>query len=160
MCNPQWHNERRFGGIKCNSDSACNGMNLMINNRGCDKIILENLQCLQHDSCRNANFEFNGDIEIENCECGPSCGFATGLGKCFKNLERLLCPDIRSCMNMVKEIINPMNEFYLECSNELSCAMAYFTIDLEQDQNTLMTAQPVRIIVCLKKKKIIYFLYI
>ena len=43
---------------------------------------------------------------------------------------------------MVKTIINPMDMFYLECSNELSCAMADITIDLEQ---TALSMNPLSI---------------
>ena len=149
MCNPDWVNVRRFGGVKCNAARSCDGLELVVNNRGCDKVILEMLDL---DQVTDAKFSFNGNIEIENCVCGPTCNFAYGLGKCFQNLERLLCPDIRSCMNMQKTIINPMDYFYLECSNELSCAMADLTIDLEQDTTdpNFMFSTPVRFISTLK----------
>mmetsp|Transcript_1709 Transcript_1709/g.2782 ORF Transcript_1709/g.2782 Transcript_1709/m.2782 type:complete len:667 (+) Transcript_1709:111-2111(+) len=117
-------------GLRCNSVESCKDMQITINNRGCNKVVLNNLECMQPESCTGASFQFIGDIDINQCQCGPSCGYTTGLEKCFENLERVLCPDAESCMAVTKTIANPLNYFYLECGGDYSCSDATFNIQL------------------------------
>jgi len=136
MCRPV-DRKRRFpmSGIQCNNAEACQGMELSIHNAGCDKVRIENINCLQSNSCNLASFELVGDIEIANCQCGPSCNTASGLSKCFQNLDRLLCPDPASCMGQTKTITNTLNNFKFECGNVQSCELAQFTFEYNQDSS-------------------------
>jgi len=124
-----------MSGIQCTNAEACQGMELSINNAGCDKVRIENINCLQSNSCNLAKFDLTGDIEIRNCQCGPSCNTATGLSKCFQNLDRLLCPDPQSCKGQTKTITNTLNNFKFECGNVESCEMAQFTFEYTQDES-------------------------
>jgi len=130
MCNPDTAGTTvvALEGIVCNSRDACKDMQLTINNIGCDKVVLDSIHCQQPGACNGASFAFNGDIDIVDCFCGPSCNFATGLDKCYQNLERLLCPDPRSCLGMVRTIVNPQNGFFWECGGPNSCAHSQLTL--------------------------------
>jgi hypothetical protein len=119
-----------ISGIECNSDLACQGLDLTINNNGCYKVVIENVDCVQPDSCNAAVFTFNGDVTIQNCHCGPSCGNAVGLDQCYENLEIMLCPDPLSCLGQVQTIVNPVNGFKFICGNVQSCQQGIFTIEL------------------------------
>jgi hypothetical protein len=126
-------NVLQMSGVQCNNAEACQGMELSIANAGCDRVRIENINCLQSNSCNLAQFALSGDIEIANCQCGPSCNTASGLGKCFENLDRLLCPDASSCAMQTKTITNTLNGFKFECGNVESCADAHFTFEYNQD---------------------------
>jgi hypothetical protein len=128
-------------GILCSNSAACEGLEITINNEGCDKVLMDTVQCNQYHSCTAAIFNFVGDIDIAFCECGPSCANTQGLDKCFENLEFLSCPDALSCMGVSKTIMNPMDSFELKCGDVKSCADARFDIVLNAG-----TAEPVRFI--------------
>jgi len=136
MCRPV-ERKRVFqmSGIQCNNAEACQGMHLSVTNAGCDKVRIENINCLQSNSCNLAQFALTGDIEIANCQCGPSCNTASGLSKCFQNLDRLLCPDPGSCKGQTKTITNTLNNFKFECGNVASCEDAHFTFEYNQDSS-------------------------
>ena len=122
-----------IGGIDCGNDLSCQGLEITVNNAGCDKVEIETVECLHDNACNAANFVFIGDIDIKNCQCGPSCDNATGLSKCFKNLAKLECPDPLSCMGANRMITNPMNGFEFKCGSTQSCQNANFHIELNQD---------------------------
>jgi len=136
MCRPM---ERKqvfpMSGIQCSNAEACQGMELRVHNAGCDKVRIESINCLQSNSCNLAQFDLVGDIEIANCQCGPSCNTASGLSKCFQNLDRLLCPDPSSCKGQRKTITNTLNNFKFECGNVQSCESAQFTFEYNQDSS-------------------------
>jgi hypothetical protein len=119
-------------GVSCDNDISCEGMEITINNAGCDKLILDSIECNAFESCNAAIFNFIGDIDILQCECGPSCTNAQGLGKCFTNLAQLECPTVEACKDINKRIINPMNSFELKCGDTRSCQNSHFTFELNR----------------------------
>merc|ERR1719206_119213 len=142
MCRPMAEKELfQVSGISCGNEEACQGMSMTINNAGCKAVRIEALNCMQHNACNLAHFDFLGDVELSQCLCGPSCDNAMGISKCFQGLERLLCSDPRSCMAQRKTITNPKNLFKLECSNEQSCQSAQLTFEFLSGQT-----EPIRTI--------------
>jgi len=123
----------QMSGIQCTNDEACQGMSLSLNNNGCDTVRIENINCLETNSCNLAHFALSGDVRVRNCQCGPSCNTASGLGKCFENLDQLLCPDPASCRAQQTTITNTLNQFKFECGNIRSCEVAQFTFEYNQD---------------------------
>eukprot|EP01084_Bolivina_argentea_P025757 47898_1 len=119
--------------ISCNDKYACEGLQITINNKGCDQVMIDNLECLQPNACNDAAFNLVGDVLIDNCLCGPSCSNTIGLSQCFENLERVLCPDPFSCAGQSKTITNPKNDFEFICSDVQSCEGAQFVIELNKD---------------------------
>eukprot|EP01083_Nonionella_stella_P036239 98901_1 len=77
--------------IKCSNEYACDGIDITINNKGCDIITIGELDCTHSNACNDAVFNLIGDINIKNCECGPSCNTAIGLNQCFENMFKMQC---------------------------------------------------------------------
>jgi len=121
--------------IECENEAACKGMKLTINNEGCTSVLVQDLRCLEYDSCSLASFEFIGDVSLNRCNCGPSCAEATGLSKCFQNLEKVTCNDPVICMDQQKVITNPRNNFQFECGNIDSCRNIDVRFELIPDIN-------------------------
>merc|ERR1712154_582671 len=84
-------------------------------------------------ACDGAMFDFIGNVVLSRCNCGPSCYRAFGLGKCFENLEEMICAKPLECMAQTKTILNPANGFYFACSAEESCSMSTFRIEISND---------------------------
>eukprot|EP01083_Nonionella_stella_P063314 164517_1 len=123
-------NALMISGIECNGELSCAGMELSIYNSGCDHVVIDNVECVSHNSCNGAVFNLVGDIDIRNCQCGPSCSNARGLDKCYSNLEFVLCPDALSCMGITKTITNPAHDFEMICSNVQSCENSNFVLEI------------------------------
>jgi len=123
-------------GIRCFDDRSCEGMQIKIQNTGCNALSIESVQCHRHTSCKQAHFQFIGDIEIEQCKCGvgTSCNNALGLDQCFKTMYKMACgdpsPPVDVCKGQTRTILNPANGFIFECKNERSCEDSDFTIEL------------------------------
>lgn len=129
----------RFSQIACSADSACDGLEIVINNKGCDKVTIDSIECLESNACKDANFNLIGDVDITQCLCGPSCASASGLNRCFHNLDKMQCSDPLSCFEQQTVITNPMNWFYFECSGVQSCMNGDFTIELTKDNQHPIT---------------------
>jgi len=124
-----------FRGIRCFDDHSCEAMQITINNRGCNELLLGSVQCHRPTSCKDADFRFNGEISIEECKCGvgTACNNAIGMDQCFKTLYKMSCGDPDICMGETRTIVNPVSGFLFECKNERSCVDAVFTIAMTRD---------------------------
>ncbi len=121
--------------IRCEKEHSCDGMVITINNRGCDELIINDLECTAVDSCSNAMFNVLGDVKINKCACGSSCNTAIGLEEyCFSDLPQMECGDAFGCQSQIKTIVNPLNNFNFLCSNTHSCEAARFTIKTNNGQ--------------------------
>lgn len=123
-------------GIRCFDARSCEGMAIKLVNTGCNAVSIESVQCHRHTSCKQAHFQFIGDIDIEQCKCGvgTSCNNALGLDQCFKTLYKMACgdpsPPVDVCKGQSRTILNPASGFIFECKNERSCQDSDFTIEL------------------------------
>merc|ERR1719229_235918 len=124
-----------IGAIECENEAACKGMKLTINNEGCTSVQIRDLRCLEYDSCSLADFQFIGDVSLNECRCGPSCAEATGLSKCHQNLDKVTCNDPQICMDQTRVITNPRNHFQFECGNIESCMNIDVRFELTADLN-------------------------
>eukprot|EP01083_Nonionella_stella_P144900 453182_1 len=71
-------------GIECAAPSACNSIDITINNEsGCRAVNVELVECIQYNSCNGAVFDLLGDVTLGRCLCGASCGTAVGLESCY-----------------------------------------------------------------------------
>ena len=110
-------------------------MKLTINNEGCTSVLVQDLRCLEYDSCTEAQFEFVGDVSLNQCRCGPSCAEASGLSQCFQNLDKVTCNDPQICMDQTRVITNPLNHFQFECGNIESCQNIDVRFEFTADVN-------------------------
>merc|ERR1719461_2135402 len=117
-----------FSKLSCSAEGACAGLNITVHNEGCKNVLFDRLECEAAGACTNANFDFIGAIDINECLCGPSCQSANGLNKCFENLPKLVCGDPRQCFGQIQTMLNPQNGFLFECSDVESCASGNFEI--------------------------------
>eukprot|EP01084_Bolivina_argentea_P315190 546014_1 len=136
MCNRRMQDIFYITKIACNDNRACKNMQITIENSGCDKVIIRDLECIQPNSCNNANFNLIGDIAIENCQCGASCDTTSGLDQCFMsnlNLYNFACNNERECFQKQKIIENPRNGFEFICAAMRSCSYGEFIIKLNDN---------------------------
>jgi len=124
-----------IGSIECENEAACKGMKLSIVNEGCTSVRVQDLRCIEYDSCSLAAFDFVGDVELDRCNCGPSCAEASGLEKCFQNLDKVTCNDPQICMDQKRVILNPRNHFQFECGNIESCKNIEVAFQFKSDPN-------------------------
>eukprot|EP01083_Nonionella_stella_P259372 885653_1 len=73
---PNTQNRFLFNKIMCNSNNACEGLEITVRNEGCNNVIIQNLDCTHSNSCNNGIFNLIGDVRIDNCLCGVSCNTA------------------------------------------------------------------------------------
>jgi hypothetical protein len=116
--------------IACTGQASCENLSFKIINDANFPVQIENFDCLQHDACTNAVFDFGSNAQVAQCECGQSCQSVTGIEGCFENLQAAFCPDPISCRGAVRTIVNPMQGFVLKCASSNSCQGAEFTINL------------------------------
>jgi len=121
--------------IECENEAACKGMTLSITNEGCTSVVVQELLCREYDSCSEAAFHLVGDVTLNQCHCGPSCAEASGLSKCFQNLDKVTCNDPQICMEQQRVITNPLNGFLFECGNIESCRNIDVRFELNKDPN-------------------------
>lgn len=83
MCNPAWSgNLIEWASISCYGQDSCRGMEITINNNGCNRIEIQQIECYSPTACAGANFQLNGDVTVNNCDLiGSSAGIATGLAQ-------------------------------------------------------------------------------
>lgn len=128
-----------FSKVSC-GEQACNGLEIIINNVGCNEIVIDSIDCLQPNSCNNAHFVFVGKIDIMQCQCGPSCALAMGLNEvCSINIDNVRCQNQFECYLQNKVINNALNGFFIECSNDGSCQESNFQITLPQKHRAAVT---------------------
>eukprot|EP01083_Nonionella_stella_P065253 170801_1 len=126
-------NTFRMDKITCANRRSCEGLQITVNNAGCDVVMIDTLECVQHDACNGAVFDFIGAVGIDHCKCGPSCANAQGLESCYEGLAFLKCTDPRACASQVSTVTNPRNGFEFICSDVSSCMAATFTLELTHD---------------------------
>eukprot|EP01083_Nonionella_stella_P130832 397172_1 len=119
--------------LSCASDMACENLHITINNAGCDTVVMDTFECVHPKGCDGAVVDLIGAVEIINCECGPSCLNAVGLGQCYEGLSFLQCNDPRACAGQVSTVTNPENGFEFICGDVSSCEGAQFTMELTHD---------------------------
>lgn len=122
-----------FSRISCKADGSCENLQIVVNNEGCEKLVVESLECSGQTSCDYASFEFNGAYEISQCECGASCRRAQGLTKCFQNRRLMKCADFEECANSKEVFTNPQNDFFFECGGYGSCKESRFEMAFNND---------------------------
>jgi len=72
-----------FGVISCGGPQSCLEADITIRNEGCNKVIIEAIECVFEDSCFGTRFNFIGDIDIAFCELAAgSTTTSIGLDKC------------------------------------------------------------------------------
>merc|ERR1719491_1528017 len=118
-----------LGGIECVGVGSCVGMSLTVNNMGCDRVIVESLEC-REGSCGEARFAFVGAVDIDNCALAAMGAQPTGLEVCWLNLRALLCAEPSSCVDEAKVITDPANDFKIWCSATRACSGASYAIDV------------------------------
>eukprot|EP00483_Globobulimina_turgida_P001615 UN01617 len=111
-------------------ENSCSDLQISITNNGCTPILIEDINCVAINSCSNAIFSLTGPIEIQNCQCGPSCDSVLGLEKCFSSISEVLCPDPLSCMGRHEIISNPVDGFEMVCGALQSCENSNFLFEL------------------------------
>jgi len=130
QCNPEAPSEtKRINGLECNGQESCQNAVISVINNGCDPVMIDDLKCFGSDACTGTTFNLEGDVQLGNCDLGPSGHSATGIDKCFEGLLQLKCPDPRSCAGSVKTLVNPTQSFQLHCGNTASCENAQFTLE-------------------------------
>merc|ERR1712129_408581 len=55
--------------ITCESDKACEGLEIVLTNEGCNSIMIESVTCTQIGSCADAKFMIGNDIAINSFVC-------------------------------------------------------------------------------------------
>jgi len=128
-CDPASVQKMEMGSLQCIGVGACVDMKLSVRNMGCDRVELRALEC-REGSCGGAQFEFQGAVDILNCELAAGGAQPSGLDKCYRNLRALICPDLGSCMNEHRTITDPANGFKVLCQREHSCRSASYTVAL------------------------------
>jgi len=129
-CNPEAPTETlRIAGLECSGQESCRNAEINVINNGCDKVLIDDLKCFGSDACTGTKFNFQGDIELANCDLGPSGHSASGIDKCFEGLLQLKCPDPHSCAGSVKTLVNPTQSFALHCGNTGACENSQFTLE-------------------------------
>ena len=72
-CNPEAPTETlRIAGLECSGQESCRNAEINVINNGCDKVLIDDLKCFGSDACTGTKFNFQGDIELANCDLGPS----------------------------------------------------------------------------------------
>eukprot|EP00486_Rosalina_sp_Unknown_P008990 CAMPEP_0201591826 /NCGR_PEP_ID=MMETSP0190_2-20130828/189882_1 /ASSEMBLY_ACC=CAM_ASM_000263 /TAXON_ID=37353 /ORGANISM="Rosalina sp." /LENGTH=964 /DNA_ID=CAMNT_0048050311 /DNA_START=306 /DNA_END=3200 /DNA_ORIENTATION=+ len=141
-CDPLVVNDLLLGAISCIGVNACRGMELTINNMGCDNVIIESIEC-RLDTCADARFNFYGTsaIGVQACELPATGAQPLGIERCYSQLASLACPDPGSCMNQQRTLIDPINGFLLSCESEMSCLNADYTIQVTPAEYAVPTEQ-------------------
>jgi len=119
-----------FSKISCEKSRSCEGLEITINNEGCNKVTIESIDCIEPTSCDQAQFQLIGDIDITQCRVPLNVG---GLSRCFQNMDSFKCSEPEKCMNLNQVITNPANGFVVECSDTRSCQNSNIRIELNQD---------------------------
>eukprot|EP01084_Bolivina_argentea_P038988 72063_1 len=116
--------------IECIGVEACRNLKFIINNDGCRRMFIETVEC-RDGSCAGAQFTLNGNVHIDQCVL-PGTGIQPmGLEKCFAGLQSLKCV---TCANVMRNIMDPMSGFQLDCDNQASCANSNFNINISNIQ--------------------------
>lgn len=71
-----------MGAIECVGVAACVGLQLTVNNLGCDRVFVESLEC-REGSCGEARFNFLGVGDLDNCALAAVGAQPTGLEKWY-----------------------------------------------------------------------------
>merc|ERR1712087_7162 len=107
-CNPKNNqNTIQFGQIVCGKN-ACNGLEIRINNEGCDRVFIEEIQCLHPNSCENLQFNVIGNVKINRLECMAfsSCKDMTFVIESNVLIENINCAN-NACLGcVIKKSIN------------------------------------------------------
>ena len=62
-----------FSKISCIAEGACHGLDITLNNAGCENVMVDRLDCTDVDACTDAKFEFIGNVEIKFCVLFAMC---------------------------------------------------------------------------------------
>jgi len=83
MCNPALRGSLiEWASLSCYGQDSCRNMEIVVNNNGCNRIEIQQIECYSPTACANAKFELNGDVTVNNCDLlGSSAGIATGLAQ-------------------------------------------------------------------------------
>jgi len=59
----------KLGRITCESDKSCEGLEIRLNNEGCNEVMIESVTCTQIGSCKGAYFIIGNNIGINSFPC-------------------------------------------------------------------------------------------
>eukprot|EP01084_Bolivina_argentea_P054797 100475_1 len=110
--------------IECIGIESCLDLLFVVNNRGCNKLLIDSIEC-RDNACENAQFKFDGDITISNCDLtNNELDKTIGLKQnCLNlNLNTLICSGHKSCYKQVHNVIDVKNGFEVLCQGEYSCS--------------------------------------
>merc|ERR1712176_1713706 len=139
VCNPASTGEILFSGIQCGRAGACTNLQFNVNNNGCDKVIIESLECF-YGARGGASFNLIGNVEVATCELPGSGPQPIGIEACFDKLASVSCFDVSSCMNQVRTITDPVNGFELLCEGQSACLGSVYTFDITAAYSTVEAA--------------------
>mmetsp|Transcript_25821 Transcript_25821/g.42188 ORF Transcript_25821/g.42188 Transcript_25821/m.42188 type:complete len:530 (-) Transcript_25821:165-1754(-) len=138
-----------IGRINCVGVDGCKGMQFTVNNYGCDTVLIDTIEC-RSGSCVDAQWNFYGvsAVGIKSCHLSSDTvlSAASGLSRCFRDVQSLNCLQNNACANKIQTIINPVDGFKMECVKEGACANSHYTIQLTADK--LMPTPETILILC------------
>eukprot|EP00487_Bulimina_marginata_P009638 TRINITY_DN4110_c0_g1_i2.p1 TRINITY_DN4110_c0_g1~~TRINITY_DN4110_c0_g1_i2.p1 ORF type:complete len:189 (+),score=10.04 TRINITY_DN4110_c0_g1_i2:606-1172(+) len=83
QCNPVFMGQTiEMNSLTCYGRDSCKNMHITIDNQGCNRIEIQQIECYAATACVGANFDFKGLIDVNSCDLiGSSAGVATGLAE-------------------------------------------------------------------------------
>jgi len=93
MCNPAIPTTTiEYAAISCYGENACNGMEIIIDNQGCNPIELQQLECYHPTACVASTWDFRG-VTVNNCDLiGATGAVANGLTELCPNAGQGAAP--------------------------------------------------------------------
>jgi len=137
QCDPATAKDISLGGIECIDVASCNYLKYTINNHGCDRVLLESIECAER-ACLGAKFTFIGNVEVQSCSLPATGPQPFGIDAiCDKKLESLTCRGAASCINHNRQIVDPRNGFEILCEGQEACSGARFHVDISPNMDTV-----------------------
>lgn len=138
-CGRAGSKEIHIKNIECVGVGGCDNMLFTINNNGCDRVIIDNIEC-RTGSCEGASFNFVGSgpvTQIRQCVLPATGGAPLGLHGCAESLQGIKCLEDGSCSNQIMGVVDPQDGFELLCEGAESCSNAMLTVDVTQSMKAI-----------------------
>jgi len=124
-----------LGEIQFSGQQSGQDVHLTVNNLGCDKLIIKDVQCPNAVACNGAQFAFNGNIELQKCGFQSTGIVPQGNLQCSTAGVRVLTcgQGFVVCEQMAKVIDNPPASFKVTCMSLGSCINMQMEINMRAD---------------------------